>query len=159
MPERLDLQKLRRIIGMVGSAHDGEVVNAFRQADRLIRTAGMTWLDFVLAVEREAVATEGAAVLLDELTAVKAELDQLRTTGSAVALWQDVGAKVNDARRAAEWALDVYRRRLVWLSPDFEVAFLTRCTTWTGRLTPKMQPIFQRLMDRIVERTGMTPPP
>jgi hypothetical protein len=41
---------------------------------------------------------------------------------------------------------------------DFEVDFLNTCMGWTGRLTPRQQPIFQRIMERIVERTGMQPP-
>jgi len=36
---------LARLLGMLGSSHDGEVANAGRLADRLVRGAGMTWFD------------------------------------------------------------------------------------------------------------------
>jgi hypothetical protein len=153
----LDLGKLGRVIAMVGSASDGEALNAARTADRILRSAGVPWLDFVEAYRRAEVATEAASVLLAENAALRAEVDQLRSTGAAVAVWTDLGAQVSDTRKAAEWALDIHRRGLVWLS-DFEIPFLQRCTRWTGRLTPKMQPVFQRVLDRVVERTGLTPP-
>jgi hypothetical protein len=156
-PPNLDLTKFTRIVGMLGSDHEGERSNAVTLGGRMLQAVGMRWEDFIEAYRRAEIATEAAAVLLAENTSLKAELDQLRSTGTAVALWNDVGAQVSNTRTAAEWALDLHRCGRVWLS-DFEVAFLTRCTTWTGRLTPKMQPIFQRIMDRVVERTGLTPP-
>jgi hypothetical protein len=39
----LDRNKLARILGMLGSAHDGEVAAAGRAADALIRGAGLAW--------------------------------------------------------------------------------------------------------------------
>ena len=46
---------LARLLGMMGSAHDGEALKAARIADRLVRDAGCTWFDvevfgFVLAL-------------------------------------------------------------------------------------------------------------
>jgi hypothetical protein len=37
--------RLARLLGMLGSSHDGEVANAGRLADRLVRGAGLTWTD------------------------------------------------------------------------------------------------------------------
>lgn len=153
----LDLAKFARVVGLLGSAHEGERLNAVTLGGRMLQAAGMRWEDFVESYRRAEIATEAASVLLAENTALKTEIDKLRT-GSAAALWNEVGAAVSDTHRTASWALDLHRRGLVWLSPDFEVPFLTRCTTWTGRLTPKMQPVFQRLIDRIVAHTGLTPP-
>lgn len=44
-----DVQRVRlaRLLGMTGSAHDGEALNAARLADRLVRDAGITWVDVV----------------------------------------------------------------------------------------------------------------
>jgi hypothetical protein len=36
-------QRLVCLLGMLGSAHDGEVANAGRMADRLIREHGLAW--------------------------------------------------------------------------------------------------------------------
>ena len=40
-------QRLVRLLGMLGSAHDGEVANAGRMADRLIRESGLTWSQII----------------------------------------------------------------------------------------------------------------
>ena len=41
LPDRRD--RLIRLCGMLGSAHDGERANAARMADKLVREAGLTW--------------------------------------------------------------------------------------------------------------------
>lgn len=38
-----DAQRLAKLLGMLGSAHDGEVIAAARQAEKLIRKHGATW--------------------------------------------------------------------------------------------------------------------
>jgi hypothetical protein len=153
----LDLKKLGRIIAMASSSHEGEALNAIRLADRMLRDAGMRWEDLVSLAHQLEIATEAAAVLLAENTVLRAELEQLRTTGTAVATWSDVGAAISDTQRAAQWALDLYHHGRVWLS-DFEIRFLDTCAQWGGSLTSKQAPIFQRVMDRIAAHTGMTPP-
>jgi hypothetical protein len=42
-----DRERLARLLGMIGSAHDGEALNAARLADRLIRDRELTWFDVV----------------------------------------------------------------------------------------------------------------
>ncbi len=36
-------ERLVKLLGMVGSEHDGEALNAARMADKLVRDAGLTW--------------------------------------------------------------------------------------------------------------------
>ena len=45
LPQRRDLDrgKLARVLGLLGSAYDGEVAAAGRAADALVRAAGLTW--------------------------------------------------------------------------------------------------------------------
>lgn len=152
----LDYKKLGRIIAMVGSSQDGEALNALRLADRVLRDAGLRWEDLLSSAHELEIATKAVAVLLAENTALRTELEQLRTTGTAVAMWSDVGAAISNTQRAAQWALDLHRHGRVWLS-DFEVRFLNMCAQWGGRLTLEQKPMFQRVMDRIAARTGMTP--
>jgi hypothetical protein len=154
--KEFDLKKLGRVIAMVGSSHEGEALAALRVADRMLRNAGMRWDDLLSAHELD-IATEAATVLLAENTALKAELEQLRTTGTAVATWSEVGAPVAATQRDAEWALNLHRHGRVWLS-EFEVRFLSTCAQWDGRLPPKQAPIFRRVMQRIAVRRGMKPP-
>lgn len=37
--------RLARLLGMLGSHHDGEALNAARLADRLVRSSGLTWTE------------------------------------------------------------------------------------------------------------------
>jgi hypothetical protein len=39
----LDLDRLARVLGLLGSSHDGEVLAAARMAERMRREAGATW--------------------------------------------------------------------------------------------------------------------
>jgi hypothetical protein len=153
----LDLEKVGRVIAMVGSSHEGEALTALRLADRMLRDAGMRWEDLLAPFHQLEIATEAAAILHAENTALKSELDHLQDTGTAIAIWQDIGATSSNTRMAARWALDLHGSGRVWLSA-FELAFLKTCTEWAGHLTPRQRPIFQRIMDRIVERTGELPP-
>jgi hypothetical protein len=50
MSAGLDRAKLAAVLGMCGSAHDGEALTAGRMADRMVRGAGSTWVQ-VLAAE------------------------------------------------------------------------------------------------------------
>jgi len=47
---RIDLDRLAKFCGLFGSDHDGERAAAALKADRMVRAAGLTWLD-VLRVE------------------------------------------------------------------------------------------------------------
>ncbi len=44
----LERQKLAAVLGMLGSAHEGEILAAARQAERLRRQAGTTWGDLLV---------------------------------------------------------------------------------------------------------------
>jgi hypothetical protein len=46
----IDRAKLAKLLGMVGSAHDGEALNAARLADQLVRTRDLRWADVIGAV-------------------------------------------------------------------------------------------------------------
>ena len=39
----MDRGRLAQVLGMLGSAHDGEIVNAARLAVRMLKEAGLTW--------------------------------------------------------------------------------------------------------------------
>jgi hypothetical protein len=42
------LERLIKLLGMLGSAHDGERAAAGRKADELLRRYGLTWSDILL---------------------------------------------------------------------------------------------------------------
>jgi hypothetical protein len=154
---KLDRQRLTRIVAMCGSRHDGEALNAVRLADRIIQKAGLTWEDLLAPYAQLQVAVEAARVLLDENTSLRAELERQRSNSSSFVEWREVGPASESIRAAAEWVLDLYVNRLCWLSA-FEIDFVKRCMNWVGALPPGEQPVFRRIVTRIAERTGLTPP-
>lgn len=46
-------ERLAKILGMLGSEHDGEVLNAGRQAEAVRREAGLTWVQIIHGQEDE----------------------------------------------------------------------------------------------------------
>jgi hypothetical protein len=126
-------------------------LNAIRFVDRMLRAAGASWTDLLVAQEQLAIATEAAAIL-------KAELEQLRANGHLAPGFAEVGTiTVSSTKNAAVWALDLHTQGKLWLS-RFETDFLGTCAQWVGRLRPTQQPIFDKIITRVVERTGMLPP-
>lgn len=45
-----DRDRIAKLLGMTGSRHDGEALNAARMADALVRELGLTWTDVLAAV-------------------------------------------------------------------------------------------------------------
>src|ERR1041384_7653752 len=45
----LDRERLVKLLGILGSAYDGEIINAARRADAMVRSSGLTWRDVVAA--------------------------------------------------------------------------------------------------------------
>lgn len=56
MPEelndRVDRQRLEKLLGLMGSPHDGEALAAARKADALVRSAKLTWADVLAGPPR-----------------------------------------------------------------------------------------------------------
>lgn len=44
-----DTQKLAKLLGMLGSVHDGEALSAARKAHQLVSRNGATWSDVIIA--------------------------------------------------------------------------------------------------------------
>jgi hypothetical protein len=74
----VDCGQLSRILGMIGSAHDGEVVNAGRLATRVLKEAGLTWPQLLTPAE---VAVSAARHLLAENDQLRDELARLKSAG------------------------------------------------------------------------------
>src|SRR5215471_10819161 len=64
----IDRDRLIKLLGLLGSDHNGEIASAGRMADALIREAGVTWADVIApdTVQRELVGV------------LRAENDELR---------------------------------------------------------------------------------
>jgi hypothetical protein len=51
--------RLVRLLGMLGSAHDGEVLNAARMADRFVRERGLMWTQIIQPKPAEVTGADG----------------------------------------------------------------------------------------------------
>ncbi len=118
-PLRDDIRaRLAKLLGMLGSAHDGEVVAAGRMADRLVREAGATWFDVVApALPRPMRAAPSEP---DDPTPT--DLDRIRRDWRYAAMWclRHGGDLLRYKDRDFLHTIAAYRRRpsdpqLVWL--------------------------------------------
>jgi hypothetical protein len=74
----LDRAKLTKLLGMLGSAHDGERAAAGKLASDLIRHAGLSWAEVLDGGADGALALDACRQLLAENEALRDELDRLR---------------------------------------------------------------------------------
>ena len=80
----LNRDKLAKLLALTTSPNDNEAVSAVRTANRLRDSAGMGWEDVLAPLRQLEIANEAASILLAENTELKAELDELRTNGTAI---------------------------------------------------------------------------
>jgi hypothetical protein len=73
--EGLDLTRLGQILGMLGSAHDGEIVNAAKIAVRMVQDAGLTWPQLLTQNE---IAVEACRRLIAENEELRSEIARLK---------------------------------------------------------------------------------
>ena len=132
MTADFDRDRLAKLLGLVGSAHDGEALAAARKAHALITAAGMTW---------------GEVIENDALRA--------RVAGepAPASNWRTIDEPAEQAR----WALALHATHTIHLT-RFEADFLGTVAGWRGPLTPKQQPIFQRILREAGARAGWPPP-
>ncbi len=76
--------RLIKLLGLLGSDHDGEIVTAGRMAHRLVQSLGLTWADVIGG---------GAALKAPTRKSTKATKD-----------WRDVCREVADDENESPWA-------------------------------------------------------
>lgn len=144
--------QLLKLLGMTGSRHDGEAVNALRLAQALMQRHGMAWADLIDNADAIAelkckldAAEQACRILL-------AENDELKEGAED---WRDVDG---DHRRQADWALQLARQGRARLNP-FEKEFLGTMRSWSGQLTAKQKPILSRIIEKVSVHARAPPPP
>ncbi len=77
LPRRpLDWSRLRKLLGMLGSSHDGEALNAARLVDEMLQASGSSW---EALIPDEEIPTPGSdRALLDQLMASEKVTDVLK---------------------------------------------------------------------------------
>jgi hypothetical protein len=144
---------------IITSSHDGEAAGAFHALRRKVSARGIRAADILGTSEDLDAANETIAQLLAENAALRTELECRNAQGGAlVPSWESVGGAITNTKRTADWLLGLREQGIAWFS-DWEVGFVTDIATrWSGPLTSNQCPVFQRIVDRIVSRTGQQPP-
>jgi hypothetical protein len=160
--DKPDEKRLIAMIGMFGSAHEGERHSALRSLGPVLKRLDLSWVDIGQAVIHREKLLAAAKQLQAERDQALAEIDRLRRTAGAnggtlgQALWVDTATPKNVGNRHAEWALGLAAQGLVNLTPK-ECDFLTSCSK-RRVLTPRMQEWLKDLVTMTAHRTGETPP-
>jgi hypothetical protein len=103
----LDREKLAKILGLVGSVHDGEALLAARRAHGMLAAAGLTWHDAVAA----------DIAIAAEVRRLASENESLRD-------------------RLARAEADVATTPTHWRQPDDDEEAIDLCIRCAGLLTP-----------------------
>jgi hypothetical protein len=151
---QLHLDKFARICGLLGSDKEGEQLAALAAANRLLAGAGMQWGDFIAANQRAEDAEAVAKMAIAESNQLRARIADLERRQPD---WGPVEIPPGRPSVTAEWVLQLNHHGWIWLS-GWETDFLHSVSRWRGSVTPKMAPHLQRILDRVLARTGQTPP-
>jgi hypothetical protein len=124
----LDRDKLAKVLGMLGSAHEGEIAAAGRAANQMIRAAGTTWpalcnadakyLELALSnstkSELKALRAENAR-LQYENGRLQHEIEVLRALETAPPEWSEPADEDEQIKLCIEWRpyLDEFERQFV----------------------------------------------
>jgi Protein of unknown function (DUF2786) len=154
-------QRLIQLLGMTGSAFDGEAVTALRLAQKLMREHRVTWEEMTVAAgnlqHQLDIATDACRQLQienEELRANLARAARAAVNGAA----GPAAALLGDHAKQAQWLLGLHAEGEIRLS-RFEHDFCESISGWAGDLTPKQKPIFTRILGNVCRGTGKTPPP
>jgi hypothetical protein len=161
-----DFVKLAKFLGLLSSDFPSEREEGFKRATAILKAADVAWQDIFVVNAREAAekaaeklkaADEANGLLLARCELLEGEVAQLRSAGTAVAVWQDAGSVVAAHARHAQWALDQYNSRAIRLT-EWEQRFLASVARRFGALTASQGSKLKQILDQIYQRTGLTPP-
>jgi hypothetical protein len=164
-------ERLIQLLGMTGSAFDGEAVTALRLAQKPMHDHKLDWRDLLdspgVSTARpngmtQALLEEKRRLLHENETLRRAiaqlarENQELRQKSAGAA--KELGQNGADNHRAeARWILELYENQALALSPR-EHEFIETVSNWTGSLTDKQQSWFDSLLYKVIRRTGQSPP-
>jgi hypothetical protein len=153
----MDRERLARLLGMLGSVHAGEIVNAARLAVRLVKDSELTW-EQVVNSDMNGVAVQAPQQLLVENDQLRADneelLEQLRRLRTRMpsipSSWGEPVTAAEKIEHALQWTA---------VLNDWEREFVTgiagRC-----RLSERQQASLDRIAGKIAliaRARGMAP--
>lgn len=131
----VDQKRLAQFLGMLGSDHDGEVVNAAKMAHRMVTQAGLTWEQVL----------HGGGYTTEFVQKVAAE---------AYAAGKVDGQPRSPRKTFAGYSRLILRKHFEGLN-EWEIGFLDSWTTKTYPPSEKQLAVFVK----IAEKTGVPIPP
>jgi hypothetical protein len=106
----LDRDKLAKVLGMLGSAHDGEIASAGRAANQMIRAAGTTWPDTLGKGDAKYSEPAGSIATQNELNGLRAEnarlqheIELLRALERAPPEWSEPADEDEQIKLCIDW--------------------------------------------------------
>jgi hypothetical protein len=152
----IDRDRLFKLLGMTGSSHDGEALNALRRAQDLLAAAGMSWDDLLCGPGSELeVATQAAAQLLAENAALYHEVERLRKLLGC----DDIGEEwrsLDDVAGQAGWCLSLQTAGKIRFG-ELDADFLDAVAHWEGDLPAEHQRVLEQVLRDVHRRTGLRP--
>lgn len=130
MANDIDYQRLGKLLGMLGSQHPGEVVNAAAAAEKLRREAGRSWLELLGSPTTSAQNTDLIAAGA-KIGALEDENRELRREIARLKAQKTVSLRTYDTRQGIERAL-MWREHLSTWEQQF-IDSVRRLRKWTGR--------------------------
>ena len=149
----LDHNRLAKVLGMTGSAHDGEALVAVRKANELIVAAGTTWAEILQPPDDLRIAVDAARLLLAENEALRNEIERLRRGARDRDDWRSV----RDHCAQARWCLGLHADGEICLN-DFDQEFLSAVSRWSGELPKNHEATLSKVVADICRRTRQAAP-
>jgi hypothetical protein len=158
-------ERLVKLIAMTGSSHDGEVINAARAADSLLKQHKLSWREALLPNGRdsdnEPVTRLRAEVDLHrrECASLKAKNERLNKQLATLRVLETedrVGLGTGPASKRARRVLQLVETGAATLN-EFEREFMQTISGWTGQLTDRQFPVFVQIMRKVTMQTGQVP--
>ena len=149
----LHRQRLAKVLGLTGSAHEGEALAAARKANELIVAAGITWDAVVQPSDDLRIAVDAASLLLAENEELRNEIERLRGGARDHDDWQSV----RDHQAQARWCLGLHGDGEVCLN-DFDEEFLSAVSRWSGELPKGHEATLSKVVADVCRHTGQAAP-
>jgi|SRR5215472_3301796 len=111
MPADLDRGRLAKLLGMLGSTANGEVLNAARAAERLRRKAGLSWPDILTPgnVMVNGILRAENTRLIEENRALKAQVTALRNVNPYIEENRALKEQIAELRSVNEYLDELVR--------------------------------------------------
>jgi hypothetical protein len=152
----IDRGRLVKLLNLTRSNHAPEALNALHRALELLAAAGMSWEDLLCGPGGELeVATEAAARLIRENTALYDEIERLRRLlgrDDTDEEWRSL----DDLAGQALWCLSLQRAGKITFS-ELDSDFLDAVAHWEGDLPAEHQRVLQQVLRDVHRHTGLRP--